>query len=171
MVFVMEEKNNSVCFTGHRKIRKKDTLLEDNLYKNIEDLITKGFIYFYAGGAKGFDALASKTVIKLKEKYSYIQLILVLPFHNQFKKENDWSFDEIKEYEDLKKQALKVIHIQEEYSIGCYYRRNMRLVDLSSVCVCYEYKNHGGTAYTVEYAGRQGLKIVRIEGRVFVAED
>ena len=67
----MEEKNKSVCFTGHRKIRKKDTLLEYNLYKNIENLIMKGFIYFYAGGAKGFDALASKAVIKLKEKYSY----------------------------------------------------------------------------------------------------
>ena len=154
--------NKSVCFTGHRKIRKKDTEIENNLYKIIEDLIHKGFLYFYAGGAKGFDALASKTVIKLKEKYTNIKLILVLPFYNQYEKENNWTIEEINEYNNLKNSAHKIIYTQETYSAGCYYKRNRFLIDHSDICLCYKYKNSGGTSYTINYAENQNLKIINI---------
>ncbi len=40
------------------------------------------------------------------------------------------------------------------------FKRNRHLVDHSGVCVCYLTKERGGTAYTAQYAQRQGLEIV-----------
>ena len=45
---------------------------------------------------------------------------------------------------------------------SCYYQRDRYLVDFSSVCLCYQYKNTGGTAYTVSYAREKGRKIIPI---------
>ncbi len=153
-------RNKTVCFTGHREL--KDNISE-RLYKTIESLILQGFLYFGAGGARGFDALASATVLQLKKKYPEIHLILVLPFINQYNNESGWSEGEIKQYHELKAKASKVVHLQENYSAGCYYRRNRHLVDFSGVCVCYQYKNTGGTAYTTEYARSKGnVRIINI---------
>lgn len=41
-------------------------------------------------------------------------------------------------------------------------KRNRHLVDNSSVCVAYLTQSGGGTAYTVEYANKHGLKIINI---------
>ena len=41
-------------------------------------------------------------------------------------------------------------------------KRNRHLVDNSSVCVAYLTRSGGGTAYTVEYAKKHGLKIINI---------
>jgi len=40
------------------------------------------------------------------------------------------------------------------------HKRNRHLVDNSSVCVCYLNKENGGTAYTVDYAGKKGLELI-----------
>lgn len=156
----MDFKDRTVCFTGHREIRAKDTALYNTLYKTLEDLILQGFLYFGTGGARGFDTLAAEVVIALKEKYPQIHLILVLPFKNQYLHEKGWSNEEIEQYHDFKEKASKVVHTQETYSSGCYYKRNRHLVDFSSVCVCYQYKNSGGTAYTTKFAKEKGLKII-----------
>ena len=42
------------------------------------------------------------------------------------------------------------------------HKRNRHLVDNSSVCVCYLNKENGGTAYTVDYAGKKGLEIINL---------
>ena len=42
------------------------------------------------------------------------------------------------------------------------HRRNRHLVDNSGVCVCYLTKNSGGTAYTVNYAKKQGINVFNI---------
>lgn len=66
------------------------------------------------------------------------------------------------EYERIKAQADKVVYTAQQYTSGCMHRRNRHLVDNSSVCVCYLTKDSGGTAYTVQYAERQELKIINI---------
>lgn len=76
--------NKSACFTGHRSIDKHREVLEKDLVSVIEQLITqKRLTDFYAGGAYGFDALASLTVLQLKEKYPQVKLHLVLPCSNE----------------------------------------------------------------------------------------
>lgn len=152
--------NQTACFSGHRVIRKQDAELTETLYKILENLIRRGYLYFGAGGAKGFDALAAETVLCLKQKYPQIHLILILPFYNQYEHENNWTENEINQYQKLKRAASKIVHIQEKYSPGCYYRRNRYLVDFSSVCICYQYRDSGGTAYTTKYAQQRGLKII-----------
>ena len=42
------------------------------------------------------------------------------------------------------------------------HKRNRHLVDHSSICVCYLTEDRGGTAYTVNYAKKQGLKVINL---------
>lgn len=153
-------KEKTCCFTGHRQIPLGDyqTILQ-NTEKVVENLISKGFCYFGAGGALGFDTLAALTVLKLKSLYPDIKLILVLPCRTQTR---SWSKEDIKIYEDIKSQADKVVFTSEEYTRGCMHKRNRHLVDNSSVCVAYLTDSKGGTAYTVDYAKKQGLDIYNI---------
>ena len=115
-----------------------------------------------AGGARGFDALASEVVLKLKRKHPQIRLTLVLPFDEQYKHEGNWSQVEIAQYHSLKSQASEIVVLAPKYSTGIYYRRNRHLVDHSSVCIAYMTKANSGTGYTVNYANAQGLEVVNV---------
>ena len=155
-------KEKTACFTGHRELREPYEFVYNRTLKIVENLIQKGYKYFGAGGARGFDALAAEVVIALKAKYPHIHLILVLPFYKQYEHEKNWTVDEIAQHEKHKKMASKVVYTQETYSSGCYYKRNRHLVDFSSICIAYQYKSSGGTAYTTKYATEKGVKIIEI---------
>lgn len=155
----MNLKRQTVCFTGHREI--KDRFLFEKTYKVVEELIQRGFKFFGAGGARGFDALAAEVVLSLKAKYPQIHLILVLPFPEQYSQER-WTPEEITQYYALQKRASKVVILEKSYSRGVYYRRNEHLVNFSSLCCSYQYKETGGTAYTVNYAKKKGLQIINV---------
>ncbi len=55
-----------------------------------------------------------------------------------------------------------MVYTSQEYTKGCMFKRNRHLVDNSSVCICYLTKNNGGTAYTVDYAEKQGLEVINL---------
>ena len=153
----MELKNKTVCFTGHRKIPpKRMTSLARRLRTVIVELIDKGYLYFGAGGALGFDTLAAQTVLDLKTDYPQIKLILVLPCLSQA---DAWSSEDKDTYEHIKANADKVVYTSREYTKGCMHKRNRHLVDNSSVCVSYLTEQTGGTAYTVNYAKEKGLRV------------
>ena len=126
-------KDKTCCFTGHREILGDIEFLNSSVTNIVESMILKGYCFFGAGGARGFDNLASAVVLNLKKKYPHIHLILVLPCINQYQYEHGWTPDEILHYHYLKKHASKVVHLQEEYSSGCYHRRNKHLVEHSSL--------------------------------------
>lgn len=154
-------KNETCCFTGHRKIlmRDKDCLekkLENEMVRLIEE---EGVTYFGAGGALGFDTIAAHMVMKLKGRYPMIKLILVLPCEDQCR---GWSSTDVEIYEEIKAAADKVVYTSRSYHSGCMYKRNRHLVDNSSYCICYLNAQRGGTSYTVKYAEENGLKIVNI---------
>lgn len=155
-------KEKTACFTGHRELREPYEFVYNRTLKIVENLIQKGYKYFGAGGARGFDALAADVVLALKAKYPHIHLILVLPFYKQYDHEKNWTAAEIAQHEKHKKMASKVVYTQEVYSSGCYYKRNRHLVAFSSVCISYQYKSTGGTAYTTKYAHDIGVKIIEI---------
>lgn len=157
---MMKYREKTCCFTGHREIPfLKSAAIQKRLKKTLEDLIGKGYCYFGAGGALGFDTLAAQTVLELKSKYPQIRLILVLPCLSQA---DGWSDKDKAVYEDIKCRADKVVYTAQEYFGGCMHKRNRHLVDNSSVCVCYQVKENGGTAYTVNYAKQKGLEIINI---------
>ena len=150
-------KEKTCCFTGHRNIPSG---MERQLFrvteKCVERAIKDGYRYFGAGGALGFDTIAALVVLKLKECYPDIKLILVLPCLSQTK---GWTKEDVAIYEDIKKQADKVVYTSQEYTRGCMHKRNRHLVDNSSLCICYLTEKKGGTFYTVNYAKAKGLKI------------
>lgn len=150
--------NLTCCFTGHRIIEKNDfKSLKQSLDETVNKLAEEGYIYFGAGGALGFDALAAKAVISLKRKNKKARLILVLPCKNQDKY---WSAADRAEYEYIKKNADKIIYTSEIYYSGCMHLRNRHLVENSSVCVAYVKKTRGGAAYTVCYAKKLGRRVI-----------
>lgn len=123
------------------------------------EAIEQGYRYFGTGGALGFDTLAAQTVLELKNKYPEIKLILVLPCENQTQ---GWERADIEEYERIKAAADKVVYTSKAYYSGCMHKRNRHLVDNSSLCICYLTEQSGGTAYSVNYARSQGLKIINV---------
>ena len=153
-------KEKTCCFTGHRDIKPADQRdLEQRLENTISALIQSGVCYFGAGGALGFDTMAAKAVLKLREVYPQVKLILVLPCLSQTR---GWSEADIKVYEEIKAKADKITYTSQEYTRGCMHKRNRHLVDHSSVCVAYLTKETGGTAYTVDYAKKQGLRVINL---------
>lgn len=153
-------KEKTVCFTGHRKIPPEDLpMVSEKLRKTLVDCIEKGYCFFGAGGALGFDTLAAQTVLELKKDYPQIRLILVLPCHNQTR---GWTETDISEYERIKAKADKIVYTSDHYFRGCMQKRNRHLVDNSSLCICYLTDSTGGTAYTVEYVKKKGLKLINI---------
>lgn len=153
-------RKRTCCFTGHRELppafRQE---LAMKLEETIIGLIEQGVQFYGAGGARGFDALAAQTVLNLKNRYPHIKLILVLPCLTQTR---GWPAGDVAEYERIKAQADKVVYTAQQYTLGCMHKRNRHLVDNSSVCVCYLNKESGGTAYTVNYAEKQGLKVINL---------
>lgn len=148
-------KDKTVCFTGHRKIIHKN--LEERIIDVISTLAEDGFLYFLTGGAYGFDTVAARCVLRAKEKYPDIKLIIVLPCRDNVK----FSSDDI--YYKIMNSADKVVCLSEKYYRGCMHVRNKKMVDESSVCVSYLYNcESGGTAFTVNYAKRMGLTVVNI---------
>ena len=153
-------KDKTCCFTGHRD-------LPSNQYQNIfqktketiESFINKGYRFFCAGGALGFDTLAALAVLQLKERYPDIRLILVLPCLSQAKR---WSKEDVDIYESIKRQADQIIYTSKEYTRGCMHKRNRHLVDNSSACISFLTESKGGTAYTVDYAKKHGLSVINI---------
>lgn len=153
-------KDRTACFTGHRLISDEqyDTVSK-RLMDTIIGLINKGYRFFGSGGALGFDTMAAQTVLMLKQQYPHIYLILVLPCLSQT---YGWSEYDRVVHGYIKEHADKVVYTEQEYSKGCMHKRNRHLVDHSSVCICYLSKTTGGTAYTVNYALKQGLDIINI---------
>ena len=153
-------KDQTCCFTGHRAIPPSEReALKKRLEAEIVNLIHQGVRYFGAGGARGFDTMAAQAVLRLREEYPDIKLILVLPCKTQA---GGWSELDKAIYKRILIQADKVVYTSEREERGCMLKRNRHLVDSSAVCVCYLASLKGGTAYTVDYAQENGLRIINL---------
>ena len=156
----IDTKSITCCFSGHRKIPKDNyAFIQSNLRTAVVNNIEKGYRFFETGGALGFDTMAAQTILELKEIYSQIKLILVLPCITQTK---SWLKDDIDEYNRIKELADEVVYTSKEYSKGCMHKRNRYLVDHSTLCICYLTESKGGTAYTVKYAESKGVRVINI---------
>ena len=155
----MRMKEKTCCFTGHRKINLPLEIVKQRLENIITQLINDGVIYYGTGGALGFDTVAALTIIRMRKKYPNIKLILVLPCKDQTK---GWNNPEVEMYNYILSQADKVVYTSENYYAGCMHKRNRHLVDNSAYCICFKNKASGGTAYTVDYAVKNGLNVYNI---------
>lgn len=148
------------CFAGHRSLSSREKLKAAvHLRKTIEEQIKAGIMFYGAGGALGFDTLAAQTVLDMKKEYPQLRLILVLPCEDQTR---GWRSEDIAVYEDIKGRSDKVVYASREYTPDCMHKRNRHLVDHSGTCICYLTRSTGGTAYTVDYARKKGLRIINV---------
>ena len=162
--------STTACFTGHRsqklpwKFNEEDErckAMKVNLRLEIERAIQGGYKTFICGMALGFDLICAETVLELKTKYSDIKLIGALPCKTQ---DINWPIKGRQRYRSLLKQLDEVRCIYDEY-IGaeCMLERNKFMINNSSLLIALYSGLTGGTKSTIDYARKQGLKIITIE--------
>lgn len=153
------DKNNTCFFTGHRDIPEDErSRLVDDLEKSIKELFSIGINNFVCGGAIGFDTLAAQAVERMRNNID-VKLHIIVPCRDQHKY---FSPNQKAEYERLLESADSVEILYEHYSRGCMHARNRKMADMSSVCIAYCTSETGGTAYTVNYATKKGIKVIYI---------
>lgn len=154
----MDLREQTCCFTGHRLLPPgMDEILYSRVLALSEELIAQGYTRFASGGALGFDQLAARVILSLKHKHPQIKLLMVLPCRTQAAK---WSPPDAALYGEILSRSDSVQYICDHYTPSCMFMRNRALVDMSSVCICYQTHDGGGTAYTVNYAHKRGLDVI-----------
>ena len=154
----MEQMNFTCCFTGHRQISPEAmAAVYEELKRVVDILIRSGVRNFRTGGALGFDTLAALTVLDRRKEDPSIKLELCIPCANQ---PSGWGDEDKALYEYIKSQADKVTVLRERFVKGCMHVRNRYMVNGSHYCVAYCVRREGGTAYTVDYAQKNGVKVI-----------
>jgi len=129
------------------------------LRESLEYLIGKGYVDFLSGGALGFDLMAAEMVLSLREKYPWIRLVMVIPFDGQADR---WTEDQRRRWLSVIEVSDRVVHISHDYDKGVFFRRNHYLVGQADLLLAAFDGQPGGTAGTIAYAKRHGVKVARI---------
>lgn len=153
------QRHLSTSFTGHRhianyaEVKKKVENAVRFCYKN-------GQRFFYVGGAIGFDTIAAESVLRLKEEFPDIVLIVVVPFPQQDKLFNSSYRNR---YFNILNMADEVITISDSFSNFAYLKRNDYMISHSSQLIAYwDEISLGGTSYTVRKAYEKKLTIYNL---------
>ena len=129
------------------------------LRESLEYLIGRGYADFLSGGALGFDLLAAEMVLSLREKYPWIRLVMVIPFDGQADR---WTEEQRQRWRSAIEASDRVIHISHDYDRGVFFRRNHYLVEQADLLLAAYDGQPGGTAGTVAYAKRHGVRVLRL---------
>ena len=154
-------REHTCCFTGHRKITGDTLWLGFQVQQEVLRLYQRGVTTFLTGGALGFDTLAAKEVLRLRDSYvSDLALAVVIPCWGQ---ESRWREEDQAFYQSILRRADDCIMTGELYTPECMFVRNRYLVEHSACCVAWlEPGRRGGTNYTVSYARSKGLEVVNL---------
>ena len=149
------------CFTGHRDIPEDRMCdVKKRLADAVETLISEGYTAFIAGGALGFDTMAALAVLDARERKPEIVLHLVLPCPEQTKM---WRADQVLKYREILERANSHEYVSQHYTRWCMAQRNRKMVEMSSaVIACYDGSGKGGTAMTVGFAEKKGIRIINV---------
>ena len=156
------EREFTCFFTGHRIIAKsKIAAIEERIEREAQILINdKGVTDFIAGGALGFDTIAARVIIRMREKYDYIKLHLYLPCYGHMKgwnSKDQYAAHMIMAYADSKMYVL-----EDNYVTGCMQLRNRRMAEDAGYCIAYMNNPRSGTANAVSYARDTGVEVINI---------
>ena len=150
----MDVRNMKSCFfIVHREASSELLpILTQVVEKHISEY---GVTEFIVGGYGGFDHLAAKAVISLKQQYPQITLSLLIPYHPAERPiETPPGFDNTYYPPGMEKVPRKLAIV----------RANRYMVDHADrIIAIYNGNGRGGTAYTVEYARRMGREIIIID--------
>ncbi len=150
--------SETCCFTGHRNIPPhEEQKILTRVRHLLRPLFSAGVKYFGVGGAVGFDMIVAEYLLDLRDRERMqIRIISVLPFPEWREK---WSEPEILRQDRIMERSDKVTFARQENCKDVFLIRDRMLVDGSGYCISYCNRRSGGTAYTVRYAMKQGLKV------------
>ena len=146
-------KNKSVAFAGHR-YEWQSIGVEEKLLQVLEDLINKGYTVFYDGNYGAFDNKCRNAVLKLKNKYPHIKLVLILTYYHHDKEK----YPIPSYYDDAILPELEDLHYKQKIT-----KRNEWIIDNCDLLVCHIKETYKSGAYnTVKYAQKQNKPIIYI---------
>lgn len=145
------------CFAGHSKLYGSEDIYA-KLLSVIEKLISEENINeFRVGNYGDFDKLAAKAVRALKERYSDLQLNLVIPYLtseiNEYREQYYRSYDNIllADIPEKTPEKLRII------------KTNQYMIQNADILVCYVRHSFGGAAKTLEYAEKTAhIKVINL---------
>lgn len=155
-------------FTGHRPEKlpwgdnEKDERcieLKEKIYDTVEAVYRAGIRHYICGMATGCDIFFAEAVIALRDEHPDITLEAAIPCETQAQ---SWAEKDRNRYYYIASQCDYETLLQHRYTADCMLKRNRYMVDNSSVLIAVYDGSFGGTMYTVNYAQKQGLEIIRI---------
>lgn len=155
---------NTCFFTGHRFISEKQLRhMYTPLVRCILQMAEDGCRYFLDGGALGFDLLAARTAVLLRQEFQKdIRLVLALPCRDQTARwlQGSGGLENIRRYHEIKAHAQAVVYVTDFYTDGCMRERNRFMVEHSARCIAFwNGSPKGGTAQTVRMAKDAGIPV------------
>ena len=112
--------------------------------------------YFGVGGALGFDTLVAEKLLALRESRPQIRIILVQPFPGY---QSRWTPAQQARAAVVEARVDKVVVCCQTPGHEAFLARDRHLVDGSSCCIAWCTRSTDGTAYTLRYAQKQGLRV------------
>lgn len=151
------------CFTGHRpeKLNTSEKEVKAALRKQIDQAVHDGFTVFITGMARGVDLWAAEIVLDLRKRNKEIRLICAIP-HDGFEARWSPSWQELYRYVLAEADLTRVI--SKGYHTGVYQVRNEWMVNHSTRVIAVFNGQPSGTKNTIDYAYRQGVPVVLLEG-------
>ena len=159
------DRRYTCCFTGHRPkalfAYEDEAAVFRKICAAVEDAVADGFLDFLCGGCVGGDFLFADAVILARGMHPdrEIRLCMCLPCRDQAEK---WSRADRERYSCYLQVADEVVCLAETYTATCMQRRNRYMVDRSSLLIAAYNGTPGGTANTLRYARRSGLRVVNL---------
>ncbi len=148
----------TVSFLGHRFLEWR-TEIENRLDKLLYNLIMQyEYVDFLIGRDGDFDLLASAAIKRAIRSYSYgnTHFILVLPYMKAEYRDNEQSYLDYYDEVEICSESAEV-HPKSAIQV-----RNRNIVDRSDLVVCCIQNKNGGAYRTIQYAEKQGKRIVNI---------
>ena len=155
----------SCCFSGHRPGKlpwgddegdRRCLALKERLWNEMEAAYERGYRHFICGMARGTDLYFAEAVLALRLCRSGVTLEAARPCESQA---DAWPEAERHRYQAILDQCDFETLVQHRYDRFCMQRRNRYMVDRSALVLSvYDGVPKGGTAQTLAYAMRQGLK-------------
>ena len=151
------------CFTGHRpeKLNTSEKEVKAALRKQIDQAVHDGFTVFITGMARGVDLWAAEIVLDLRKRNKEIRLICAIP-HEGFEARWSPSWQQLYRYVLTEADLTRVI--SKGYRTGVYQVRNEWMVNHSARVIAVFNGQPSGTKNTIDYAYRQVVPVVLIEG-------
>lgn len=158
-----EKRMRRVCFTGHRpeKLTRSERDIRKDLEMQIHQAINDGLNVFITGMSRGVDIWAAQIVLKLRDEGLGVRLMRACPYAGF---ETKWSFYWRRQYQEILASADFVKYVCDGYSRSCFQIRNEWMVNHAARVIAVFNGAKSGTKNTVDYAKKNDVPVIRIDG-------